>query len=67
LPSRSCRLCSQIGVPTDRPLIASAQVIQEPGVTLPDVEEDIAEAIEAELDGIYTFTQRLSRGELPVW
>jgi len=60
-------LCSQIGVPIDRPLIASAQVILEPGVKLADVEEDIAETIEAELDGIYTFTQRLARGELPVW
>ncbi len=60
-------LCSQIGVPIDKPLIASAQVILEPGVSLADVQEDIAEAIEAELDGIYTFTQRLARGELPVW
>jgi S-adenosylmethionine synthetase len=60
-------LCSQIGVPIDKPLIASAQVILEPGVTLADVQEDIAEAIEAELDGIYAFTQRLARGELPVW
>ncbi|MGB9722688.1 MAG: methionine adenosyltransferase [Chloroflexia bacterium] len=60
-------LCSQIGVPIDKPLIASAQVILEPGVSLADVQEDIAETIEAELDGIYTFTQRLARGELPVW
>lgn len=60
-------LCSQIGVPIDKPLIASAQVILEPGVSLADVQGDIAETIEAELDGIYTFTQRLARGELPVW
>ncbi len=60
-------LCSQIGVPIDQPLIASAQVILEPGVSLSDVEGPIRETMEHELAGIYTFTQRLARGELPVW
>ncbi len=60
-------LCSQIGVPIDRPLIASAQVVLEPGVDLADVETPVTEAIEQQLAGIYTFTQRLARGELPVW
>ncbi len=60
-------LCSQIGAPIDQPLIASAQVILEPGVALADVQGPIAETIDRELAGVYTFTQRLARGELPVW
>jgi hypothetical protein len=42
-------------------------VILEPGVSLSDVEGPIRETMEHELAGIYTFTQRLARGELPVW
>ncbi len=60
-------LCSQIGQPIDRPLIASAQVILEPGVGLPEVEPQIREIIDDELAQIYRFTERLSRGELTVW
>lgn len=60
-------LCSQIGQPISQPLIASAQLILEPGVTLGDVEHAVAELIEGELAGIRQFTMRLARGELPVW
>ena len=60
-------LCSQIGQPIDRPLIASAQVILEPGVGLPEVEPQIREIIDDELAQIHRFTERLSRGELMVW
>ncbi len=60
-------LCSQIGQPIDQPLIASAQLILEPGLALAAVRGDVEAVIEQELEGIYDFTQRLARGEFPVW
>ncbi len=60
-------LCSQIGWPIDQPLIASAQLILEPGVELEAIRRDVEEAIEQELAGIYEFTEQLTRGELAVW
>ncbi|MFQ6058417.1 MAG: methionine adenosyltransferase [Anaerolineae bacterium] len=60
-------LCSQIGQPIDQPLIASAQLVLEPGVALEDVSSDVEAVIERELADIYTFTDRLTRGEFPVW
>ncbi|MCK4473339.1 MAG: methionine adenosyltransferase [Anaerolineae bacterium] len=61
-------LCSQIGWPIDQPLIASAQLILEPGMELEAIRRDVVEeAIEQELAGIYEFTGQLTRGELAVW
>lgn len=60
-------LCSQIGKPIDQPLIASAQVILQQGVTLAEVKPAIESVIEHELATISDFTARLARGELPVW
>lgn len=60
-------LCSQIGHPVDQPWIASAQVVLAPGADLSDVRPDIGEIIDRELADIRSFTDRLSRGELPVW
>ncbi|HIC90166.1 MAG TPA: methionine adenosyltransferase [Anaerolineae bacterium] len=60
-------LCSQIGAPIDQPLIASAQLILEPGTKLEDIRGDVQVVIERELADIYNFTERLARGELPVW
>ena len=60
-------LCSQIGRPIDRPLIASAQLITQRGVTLADVQPAVESVIEHELATIGDFTARLARGELPVW
>ena len=60
-------LCSQIGVPIDRPLIASAHLVLDPGVALDDVRADVQEIIDRELAGIYKFTDRLAQGEFPVW
>ncbi len=60
-------LCSQIGQPIDQPLIASAQLILEPGLALAAVRGDVEAVIEQELEDIYDFTQRLARGEFPVW
>jgi S-adenosylmethionine synthetase len=59
-------LCSQIGHPIDKPLIASAQLILEPEVTLNDVREPVEQVMERELADIYSFTKRLTRGELSV-
>lgn len=60
-------LCSQIGRPINRPLIASAQLITQQGVTLADVQPAVESVIEHELAMIGDFTARLARGELPVW
>ncbi len=60
-------LCSQIGHPIDQPLIASAQLVLEPGVSLGDVNGAVQAVMERELAGIYGFTRRLARGELTVW
>lgn len=60
-------LCSQIGQPIDRPLIASAQLILQPGVGLAEVEPNVKAMIEQELAMMDSFTGRLTRGELPVW
>jgi len=60
-------LCSQIGQPIDQPLIASAQLILEPGLELDAVRGDVEAVIENELANIYDFTDRLARGEFTVW
>jgi S-adenosylmethionine synthetase len=60
-------LCSQIGQPIDQPLIASAQLILEPGMELEAIRGDIEAVIENELASIYDFTDRLARGEFMVW
>jgi S-adenosylmethionine synthetase len=59
-------LCSQIGAPIDQPLIASAQLILQPGVGLEEVQPKVQEVIDLELEGIYGFTARLARGEFAV-
>lgn len=60
-------LCSQIGQPIDKPLIASAQLVLKPGVNLEDVRKPVEEVIENELANIYRFTERLTHGEFSVW
>jgi len=60
-------LCSQIGQPIDRPLIASAQLVLKPHVDLTDIQRPVEEVIEHELADIYNFTKRLTRGEFCVW
>lgn len=56
-------LCSQIGQPIDKPLIASAQLVLEPGVKVEDVYKPVEETMERELADIYHFTKRLTNGE----
>ncbi|MFQ6000641.1 MAG: methionine adenosyltransferase [Anaerolineae bacterium] len=60
-------LCSQIGQPIDRPLIASAQLVLRPNLPLSSVSDEVRAVIERELVNIYDFTQRLAQGEFPVW
>lgn len=60
-------LCSQIGKPIDEPLIASAQLIPQPGVDLDAIKADVSHIIQAQLDAIDDFTKRLAQGELSVW
>ena len=59
-------LCSQIGKPIDRPLIAQAQLILEPDALLTDVRNSVVAVIDRELEDIQSFTRRLARGELSV-
>ncbi|MBM4429626.1 MAG: methionine adenosyltransferase [Chloroflexi bacterium] len=59
-------LCSQIGHPIDKPLIASAQVVLKPGVQMADIQGPVTDVMEQELADIYTFTKRLTRGEFSV-
>jgi S-adenosylmethionine synthetase len=60
-------LCSQIGQPIDRPLMAAAQVILADGVGLEDVREAVTGVIDRDLASIQHFTNRLIHGELTVW
>lgn len=60
-------LCSQIGEPIDRPLIASAQLVMQPGASLTNQKSKINDIIQSQLDGIDDFTMRLAHGELSVW
>ncbi|HEM61098.1 MAG TPA: methionine adenosyltransferase, partial [Chloroflexi bacterium] len=60
-------LCSQIGRAIDEPLIASAQLTLEKGVSLDSVRGDVEQVMSRELDNIYEFTASLARGEYLVW
>ena len=60
-------LCSQIGKPIDRPMMAAAQLVLEPEVALEDIRESVAAVIDGELAAIHSFTRRLAQGELAVW
>lgn len=56
-------LCSQIGKPIDRPLMAAAQLVLMPGVALDDVDDSVSAVVDSELDNIRSFTSRLAIGE----
>jgi S-adenosylmethionine synthetase len=60
-------LCSQIGHPIKEPLIASAQLILEPGVDLEEIQPLVEGTIANNLTSVGDFTQRLVRGEISVW
>jgi S-adenosylmethionine synthetase len=60
-------LCSQIGQPIGRPMLAASQVVLHSGVFLPDVELEVRAIIEQELARIHKFCLRIILGEFAVW
>jgi len=60
-------LCSQIGQPIDRPLVAAAQLVLSDGAELGDVRRPVSEVIDREFATIHRFTERLIQGEFKVW
>ncbi|MBN1928970.1 MAG: methionine adenosyltransferase [Chlorobiaceae bacterium] len=55
-------LCSQIGKPVDRPLVASAQITPEPDADFTELKRQAAAIIDRELDSIGTFSRKLAAG-----
>jgi S-adenosylmethionine synthetase len=53
-------LCSQIGQPIDRPLIASVKLLLRPGILLDDVKKTIEMILAEELSKMSEFTEKLS-------
>ncbi|MEN2984117.1 MAG: methionine adenosyltransferase [Dictyoglomaceae bacterium] len=60
-------LCSQIGKPIDQPMIATAQLILEEGVSIYDVAKPVENIIDQELANIGVFCEDLAKGKYPVW
>jgi S-adenosylmethionine synthetase len=58
------RLLSQIGQPIDRPLVADANVVTDPGVRLGDIDEAIRARIDAELADVTGVTRRVVDGDI---
>jgi S-adenosylmethionine synthetase len=58
------RLLSQIGRPIDDPHVADAKVVTEEGVTVADIEDDVAAAIDAQLAAVTDLTRQVIDGEL---
>jgi S-adenosylmethionine synthetase len=59
-------LCSQIGHPIDKPLIASAQLILKPKVSLSSIRDKVRDIIDMELQNIGDFCKELIEGKYPV-
>lgn len=59
-------LCSQIGRPISRPLVASIQLVLASDAALTDVDRSVKTVMEETLDGIGDFTERLAQGEFSV-
>ena len=58
------RLLSQIGRPIDRPHVADAEVVTEPGVDLRDIEPEIRARVDERLRNVTDVTRRVIDGEL---
>lgn len=58
------RLLSQIGIPIDQPLVASAQVLPVCGADFTSISRDIEGIIEEQLADITCVTEKVIRGEL---
>lgn len=59
-------LCSRIGQPLDQPWSTSIQLSLAGDATLGDVQQTVSEIVNQELSAVYQFTEKLTRGELPV-
>ena len=58
------RLLSQIGRPIDRPHVADAHIVTEPGVELTAIEDEVVEIIDEELSNVTQITERVIEGDL---
>ena len=58
------RLLSQIGQPIDRPHVADASLVTEPGVDVADIEAEVAAIVDRELADVTSVTERVIDGEL---
>ncbi|MFB6111972.1 MAG: methionine adenosyltransferase [Halobacteriaceae archaeon] len=61
------RLLSQIGHPIDRPHVADAHVVTEPGVELAAIESDIRTIIDEELASVTDITEGVITGDVPTF
>lgn len=59
-------LCSRIGRPLDQPWSMSVQLSLAGDATVGDVRDRVNQIVNQELSSVYQFTDRLTRGELPV-
>ncbi|MBI2863107.1 MAG: methionine adenosyltransferase [Chloroflexi bacterium] len=60
-------LCSQIGAPIDRPLVAAGQLVLAPGVRMAGVSRKVEDILDRELAGIGRFTEELKQGKYSVY
>ncbi|MFB6095786.1 MAG: methionine adenosyltransferase [Haloferacaceae archaeon] len=58
------RLLSQIGRPIDRPHVADAHIVTEPGIALGEIEDEVVAIIDEELAAVTDVTERVIAGEL---
>jgi S-adenosylmethionine synthetase len=58
------RLLSQIGQPIDRPHVADATLVTEPGVEIGDIEAEVTAIVDRELENVTDITERVIDGEL---
>lgn len=59
-------LVSRIGTPIDRPQVAAAQIVPEPGLAIRDIAGRVEEIIRRELSALGAFCRDLSIGRYPV-
>ena len=59
-------LLSRIGTPINQPLVATAQVVLEPGKRISEIKREVEEIVEKEFAQIHKFCMELSRGKYPI-
>ncbi|MBX0293576.1 methionine adenosyltransferase [Haloarcula nitratireducens] len=58
------RLLSQIGSPIDEPHVADAMLVTEDGVAVGDIEDEVHEAVDAELADVTGVTRKVIEGDV---